>query len=369
MLNEIIVPLAPGPDQWSSVGMWGLVNQIEVAREDGSWPNDHPVTVVMAAGEARPIRLVFSRPAQTEKGWSWDSHYQDEQVLIDFRKDAVVVHACIGAGKIIIARMIVVFAILSVFAGRNSVSGVSILCSLSDSDGDQDILSFSSCRYRDLLIPDPYFMLTRSYEAERQYIKENWIDVDRRDPRFYWRGAPSGMGKYEDQFDSQRVKLVQFANAPDRRAHFNVRFANANGLSEPVRDALEDLDGFSAPEDQMEITKYAFNVDVDGVSSSWTGFFLKLLVGVPVLKIASDMGYRQWYYNNLLAGQHYAVVASDLSDFSTVSAKLTNDRDYARSIGEAGRKFALSLDLKTQIEMASQAVERAIASPRCIKSV
>lgn len=367
MLNEIIVPLAPGADQWSSVEMWGLVNQIEAARNDGSWPNNIAATVVTAAGEGRPIKLVFSRPAQTEKGWSWDGHYQDEQVVIDFRKDAIFVHACVGAGNIIIARMIVVFAILSMFAARNAVSKVSILCSLSDSDGDQDILSFSSRHHRDFLIPDPYFMLTRSYEAERRYIEENWIDVDRRDPRFYWRGAPSGMGKYEDQFDSQRVKLVQFANAPDRRAHFNVRFANANGLADTVRDALEDMDGFSDPEDQMEITKYAFNVDVDGVSSSWTGFFLKLLVGVPVLKITSDMGYRQWYYDDLLAGQHYAVVASDLSDFSAVSHMLTQDADLARSIGEAGRKFALSLNLKDQLEAAGKAIERAIASPRCIK--
>lgn len=368
MPDENIAPLSPRPDLWSLVEMWGLVNQIVAARSDGLWPDDLAKTVVLAAGECRPVKLVFSRPAlQVEKGWSWDHHYHDEQVTINFQEDGVYIHACVGAGHIIIARMIVVFAICSMFVARNNVIGVSILCSLSDSDGNSDILSFSSCSQRDFLIPDPYFMLTRGYEEERRYIDQNWLDMDRRDPRFYWRGAPSGMGKYNDQFDSQRVKLVQFANDPRRRANFNVRFANAHGLSDPVREALEKLDGFSAPEDQMEISKYAFNVDVDGVSSSWTGFFLKLLVGVPVLKIESDMGYRQWYYDELVAGEHYAIVASDMRDFSIVTSSLIKNKALAMSIGEAGRKFALSLDLKTQIEAATNTIERAISSPRCMK--
>lgn len=370
MLSEIVAPLAPEGEQWSSVQMWGLVNDIDAARKDGSLPNNVATTVVAAMGGARPIGLVFSRPAQTqEKGWSWDNHYQDEQVMIEFRADAIYVHACVNAEHTIIARMIVVFAILANFAAKNPISGVSILCSLGDSDGDHHILSFSSRLHRDLLIPDPYFMLTRSYETERAYIDQNWIDLSSRDPRFYWRGAPSGMGKYENQFDSQRVQLIRFANDPRHSEHFNVCFSNANGLDEKVRVALEAIGGFSTPEDQMEITRYAFNIDVDGVSSSWTGFFLKLLVGAPVLKITSDMGYRQWYYDELVANRHYAVVASDLSDFTTVSGNLTKDRAAAALIGQAGRGLALSFDLKSQIEKTESTIERAIASPLCVKQI
>ncbi|AYO79264.1 glycosyltransferase family protein [Sphingobium yanoikuyae] len=368
MPTEIIAPLGPEADQWSAVQMWGLVNDIDAARKNGAWPNHVASTVVAATGDGRPVRLIFSRPAQTqEKGWTWDNHYQDEQVMIEFRDDAIYVHGCVNAEHTIIARMVVVFAILTNFAAKNPVSGIAILCSLGDSDGDHQILSFSSRKHHDLLIPDPYFMLTRSYEAERSYIEKHWVDVDHRDPRFYWRGAPSGMGKYENQFDSQRVQLIQFANDPRRSAHFNVRFANANGLDDDVRAALEAMDGIGKPEDQMEITRYAFNIDVDGVSSSWTGFFLKLLVGAPVLKITSDMGYRQWYYDELVADRHYAVVASDLGDFTAISDNLTKDRDAARAIGEAGRALALSFDLKSQIEKTERTIEHAISSPLSMK--
>lgn len=365
MTECVIEPLPPHPAAWQIVEMWGFVNAVHEARTLGGLPDGHPILAVRAEAGARPIHLCFSRSSLVAtQGWNWQNHYHDEQVEIAFEWDSIVVHIGTGANKILISRAIVVLAVMRCFANVCKKAGMAILCSLGDSDGDEPILSFSSKKSSDYLIPDPYFMLTRSYEQERAFFLETWADFGNRDQRMYWRGAPSGLAKYESQFDSQRVKLVLLANQPERRRYFNARFANSNGLADDVRTALGAVDGFSPPEDQMEISRYAFNLDVDGVSSSWTGFFLKLLAGGTVVKIASDAGYRQWYYHGLRPWVHYAEVAADLADFGTIQQMLTIRRDWAEAIASSGREFALSLDLAGQLAGTIKAVENALASPR-----
>jgi hypothetical protein len=363
MPEAAIEPLSADPLSWSDMDMWGWVNAVEKARAVGGLPNGHPVVAVLSGSGARPIHIEFSRPGLVaDQGWSWDRHYHDEQAEIVFGSDFVTIRFSVSANKVLISRSVVMLAILRLFANRNETAGVSIKCSLGDSDGDQPILCFSSRRFDQYLVPDPYFMLTRSYEKERKLIEEMWLDPAIRDQRVYWRGAPSGLGKYDDQFDSQRVKLVLQANAPNTKPAFNVRFANRNGLEDRVIAALDACTGFGPPEDQMEIVRYAANIDVDGVSSSWTGFFLKLLAGGTVIKVASDAGYRQWFYRRMRAWEHFAEASADLSDLGTVCNILRQRSDWARQIAQSGRALALSLDLASQLDEALPAVDRAIAA-------
>ncbi|MBB3859411.1 hypothetical protein GGQ88_000651 [Novosphingobium hassiacum] len=361
MIDCGIVPLSPTPVDWTDVEMWGFVNAVDTARQSGTLPDGQAVVAVRGEGGARPVALEFSRPGKVaEFGWSWANHNYDEQAEVLFQQDAVLVRLSTSASKIIVSRCIVILAIMRLFSHKHDVHGKGVICSLGDSDGDEPILSFSSKAHGDFLLPDPYFMLTRSYERERGLLAEDWQPIEERDARMYWRGAPSGLAKYANQLDSQRVKLVMMANTPANRLNFNVRLASRSGLDEDVTNALEACDGFSAPEDQMEISRYAFNIDVDGVSSSWTGFFLKLLAGGTVVKIASDAGYRQWYYTALKPWVHYVEVAPDLADFSSIGRMLTLRRDWAAEVAEAGRAFALSLDLASQLSGAISAVQRAV---------
>lgn len=370
MAEYAIEALPPYPADWQIVEMWGFVNAVDDARTAGRLLNNHSVLAVRAEQGARPVRLCFSRPALVAiHGWSWKNHYHDEQVEIVFEPDAVVVHMCVSANKILISRAIVVLATMRCFANFDHGAGMIISCSLGDSDGDEPVLSFSSKSFDEYLIPDPYFMLTRSYEQERAAFQDSWIDFRDRDQRMYWRGAPSGLAKYASQLDSQRVKLVLLANHPDCNQNFNARFSNEKGLSDEVCASIRAVDGFSSPEDQKEIARYAFNLDVDGVSSSWTGFFLKLLAGGTVVKIASDAGYRQWYYNGLRPWVHFAEVAADLSDFGTIQQILTIRRDWAEAIASSGREFALSLDLAGQLAGTIKAVENALASPHARRTL
>lgn len=358
-----IKPLPADPLTWTDVDMWSWVNEVEDARASGGLADGRSVRAVLSEGGARPICVTFSRPALVaEHGWSWDRHYHDEQAEIVFGPDAVTVQLSVGANKVLVSRCVVMLAILRLFANRHDHAGTSIRCSLGDSDGDQPILCFSSRKFDQYLVPDPYFMLTRSYENERGLIDAMWLDPEVRDQRIYWRGAPSGLGKYDDQFASQRVKLVLHANAPAVKSAFNVRFANRNGLEDRVIAAIDACGGFGPPEDQMEIARYAINIDVDGVSSSWTGFFLKLLAGGAVIKVASDAGYRQWFYHRLHAWEHFAEVSADLSDLGTVCNILKLRPDWARQVAESGRALALSLDLASQLDEAVSAVDRAITA-------
>jgi hypothetical protein len=86
--------------------------------------------------------------------------------------------------------------------------------------------------------------------------------------------------------------------------------------------------------------RYRAHIDIDGRSNSWPGLFQKLLSGSPVLKVASPLGYRQWYYDRLVPWVNYVPVSADLSDLPDKAAWVLSHDIEARRIGEAGRTLA-----------------------------
>jgi glycosyltransferase involved in cell wall biosynthesis len=89
-------------------------------------------------------------------------------------------------------------------------------------------------------------------------------------------------------------------------------------------------------------------IDIDGWANSW-GLLQKLLTGAAVLKVASQTGARQWYYDRLEPWVNYVPVRADFVDLDdAISFVLEND-ERAREIGEAGRRLALSLNLESEI--------------------
>jgi len=101
---------------------------------------------------------------------------------------------------------------------------------------------------------------------------------------------------------------------------------------------------------------YKYQIDIDGFSSSWVGFFLKLLSGSPVLKVKSEFGYRQWYYRRLIPWVNYVPVATDLSDLVANVTILRSNAVLAESIGKMGRELALELTYEKQLEMGSAVI-------------
>ncbi len=93
-----------------------------------------------------------------------------------------------------------------------------------------------------------------------------------------------------------------------------------------------------------------FAIDIDGVTNAWNNLFHRLLMGNCVLKVESQMGYRQWYYDKLQPYQHYVPIKKDLSDLEQqIDWVLTYDK-YAKMIAEAGQRVAQSLTWDSVLE-------------------
>lgn len=107
---------------------------------------------------------------------------------------------------------------------------------------------------------------------------------------------------------------------------------------------------------------YKYQIDIDGNTNSWPGLFQKLLTGAPVLKVASEHGFRQWYYDRLVPWKNFVPVESDMSDLVEKAEWLLSHDDEARSIGRAGLELAESMDWPGELTRIAPAISAAILS-------
>jgi hypothetical protein len=236
--------------------------------------------------------------------------------------------------------------------------------SLGDEGLCSRVLSFCSI-VPDFLIPDPYFVSTRGYENERgAYGEVPWIT--RRD-QLYWRGTDTGVWRYNSLHDAPRVALCRLA-----RAHSGLIDARITRIEQTANEAgnrayyeAEDLIG--QEEDQAEILNYRYQIDIDGNTSTWSGFFLKLLTGSPVLKVTSELSWRQWYYDQLKPWEHYVPVRADLADLVEQLHWLRSNPSDAQRIGSAGRALALSMDFDAEMLKSIKTVDRLVNLNRRIR--
>lgn len=208
----------------------------------------------------------------------------------------------------------------------------------------QALCSFSSFDSRMHLVPDFYFFRETGYHALRQQFSENSVPWPERSTELVWRGKPSGVGVFScspSQKDNAlvRQRLRMALHARDTKLDF--RFASTKS---PLEAKLLSAEGLMA--DRVELETWAnrkFAVDIDGFSNAWDNFFHRLLLGNCILKVDSQMGFRQWYYDKLKPYQHYVPVKKDLSNLrEQIDWALSHDAE-AEAIAAAGQKVAQSL--------------------------
>ncbi|WP_353208976.1 glycosyl transferase family 90 [Sphingorhabdus sp.] len=236
--------------------------------------------------------------------------------------------------------------------------------SLGDEGLCSRVLSFCSI-INEFLIPDPYFVSSRGYENERNaYGKVPW--VSRRD-ELYWRGADTGVWRYNTIHDAPRVAVCLLAQA--HSGLIDARITRTEPTANEARNrAYYEAEGLLGPEeDQAEILNYRYQIDIDGNTSTWSGFFLKLLTGSPVLKVTSELSWRQWYYDQLKPWEHYVPVRADLADLVEQLHWLRSNPSDAQRIGSAGRAFALSMDFDTEMLKSINTVDRLVTLNRRIR--
>lgn len=251
-----------------------------------------------------------------------------------------------GFSPVLMLRLKAIFAFLLPYFERADLDG-EFAVSLGDL-GRQYTLSFSAS-FPDFLVPDPDFLRSRAYEGDRHLFEKAPPWADRAD-MLYWRGTDTGVFRYRTIELAPRVAVCRLGRE-------NPQLINAaiTGVQyqEQSRHDYYVRNGFLGPrEPQHEILKYRYQIDIDGNTCAWSSLFLKLLSGSTVLKVDSELNFRQWYYQDLVAWTHYVPVRADLSDLVEKLNHLRERPDQAMRIAAAGRAFALERTMATELRRA-----------------
>ena len=312
-----------------------------------------------ASGRELPVRLDFHRAAA-------EDYRQNELAEFTIHEGGVTCRLMLCAPSDYLVRMTAANSFLLPFFAENEMCGQFGL-SLGDVGLAEHVLSFSS-QMPGFQVPDPLFITTAAYAVEREAFEKSspWetrVDVA------YWRGADTGTFRYRNLAEAPRVTVAQLSQSrPD------LINAKINQI-EPSLDEQEKtkfyqehslLDEISSP---LEMIDYRYQIDIDGNSNSWSDFFLRLLTGAPVLKLESEMGFRQWYYDRLKPWENYVPVASNGADLIEKIEWLRQHPTRAAQIGQAGRELVLSLTFEKEMSCAKNTVSRLITMNRRIQKI
>lgn len=208
------------------------------------------------------------------------------------------------------------------------------------------VLCFSGCTEQHILIPDSSFIGSDGYAHLRELAASNDQPWQNRAPLAYWRGSLTGLAaSLEQVLELPRVRLCSLAHPIlDARLTGLHQFAH---LEPDLSHELANRGVLGEREPEANNFKYKYMIDVDGNTNSWPGFYLKLLVGSPVIKPMS--AWRQWYYDRLVDGRNFVAVQST-DEIVEALARLLLNTGEARRIGEAGKQIALSMTVSSEFE-------------------
>lgn len=211
--------------------------------------------------------------------------------------------------------------------------------------------SFSSFDPSMTLVPDAYFYRDRGYQEIREFSAARDIAWADRDNTLVWRGRLSGTGlftldrgKRDNPLVRQRLRMAMHAHGSD----IDFRFVSSLTLLEEHKLREGGFMAERIPTRQWIEKKFA--IDIDGFSTTWDNLFHRFLMGNCVLKVDSQMGFRQWYYHHLKPYEHYVPVRSDLADLHDKVAWLHAHDSQARDIAAAGQALARSLTWESEMQ-------------------
>lgn len=285
-------------------------------------------------------------------------HLLDELGCVEIGHERVLFTARFGLPDPYAYRIKTVLHFLLPYLENAQLSG-RFAVSLGDEGLNAKVLSFCS-NTPDFLVPDADFVITRGYANYRKAFASApaW---DERADKLYWRGTDTGVWRYDNVEDAPRVAVCGVARKNPSLINAAISRIEPRGDPDRKRSYYVAREYFGAVEDQTEIIRYRYQIDIDGTTSAWSSLFLKLLSGSPVLKVASDFHWQQWYYPALQPWENYIPVRSDLKDLIDVLSWLRSNPAEARRIGENSRTLAQSLTLMTEIPKAMKTLGRLIA--------
>ncbi len=228
-------------------------------------------------------------------------------------------------------------------------------------------LGFCSYDPRVCLLPDPDFYATGGYATFRQHCRDALPDWEQRDSRVFWRGSSTGMRRVQppgegapDDLDwLQRLSLCRRAAQPDLAPLTDCGITTLAQMHEPWLAERVTAAGLLRPLISREaFLQHRVVIDVDGNSNAWSGLFCSLLSRSCILKIGSEHGFRQWYYDRLAPWQTHVPVAPDLADLADAVAWTTQHPSETRTLANAAASLADALSFEACMQEAVQRVQR-----------
>ena len=233
-----------------------------------------------------------------------------------------------------------------------------ISCDLSDGNWPGFArFTFSTCFAGKVLVPDYHFFQHRGYaKAQNLALQAPRWDARRED--ICWRGHNNNIGLFstdlEDIDNPWLMPRVRLAMKAREIKGLDARFVAGPSQRQQAQCAAAGLMAPYRPWEDWAGDKYA--IDIDGFTNAWSNFMQRLKLGCCVLKVDSPHGYRQWYYDRLVAFETHVPVKSDLSDLAEkIDWVRSHDRE-ARDIAANGQALAHAMTFEAETATATRTI-------------
>ncbi len=228
----------------------------------------------------------------------------------------------------------------------------SIPVNLSDGNAPSRAPFAFSVNSRDVTpLPDADFFKTRAFENVRSFATANDVVWSDRSDRLRWRGWTNGFGSPDysspgAERDDEVMPRLRMALILRGLAMTDVAFVGSNDAELAGRLRQDKLLAEHVPETDWINDRFA--LDIDGFTNTWSNFLVRLHLGCCVLKVDSQGGYRQWYYDRIRPWEHFVPVRADMSDLiEKIEWARSNDAE-AKAIAANGQAFARSMTFESE---------------------
>ncbi|WP_322889008.1 MULTISPECIES: glycosyl transferase family 90 [unclassified Yoonia] len=235
-----------------------------------------------------------------------------------------------------------------------------ILANCTDGEGPSHArYAYSVNRAGVTALPDMHFLIHRGYADIDAHARANPVCWADRHDRIVWRGALNNTGHFnlDPAFMShagvmQRLRMAQHCR--DTQIDFRFVQMPSNVYNTVLQKA--GLIGDFIPATDWGSAKFA--VDIDGFTNAWSNFLQRLKLGCCILKVDSQFGFRQWYYDQIRPWEHYVPIKADLSDLHQQIDWVRSNDAQASEIAANAQRFARGLTMDSETRVAARLINQ-----------
>lgn len=206
-------------------------------------------------------------------------------------------------------------------------------------------------------LPDSHFFRDFGYAATDAFAANQAQDWDDRSGDIIWRGAPNGMGIFSlDPALIDNAGVLQRLRMTSKCKDLGVDFRFLYDRKQPFCDVLQTAGLIGDRIDRHDWGGMKYAIDIDGFSNAWCNFMQRLKLGCCVLKVDSQFGFYQWYYDKLKPWDHFVPIKADMTDLAQQIEWVKSNPARAKVIAAQGQAVAKTLTFESECKAAVQAI-------------